>query len=192
MDKKNLAVFISGRGSNLLSIMKASEDADFPAKISVVVSNKPDAQGLELAEAAGIATESVDHTLFETREAFETEVLERLQHHKVDLVILAGFLRVLTPLFINAWNGSILNIHPSLLPEYKGLNTHARAIADGKKEAGCSVHYVVPELDSGKILVQRRVPILAGDTPETLAARVLEQEHIAYPLAIKEAVKNMK
>lgn len=191
MEKKNLAVFISGRGSNMVSIMEACEAADFPAKISVVVSNKPGATGLEIAEQAGIATECIDHTLFKTREEFETEILNSLQNYEVDLIVLAGFLRVLTPLFIKAWEGRILNIHPSLLPDYKGLNTHARAIADGRTEAGCTVHYVVPELDSGETLIQRSVPILNGDTPEILSARVLEQEHIAYPLAIKEAIKRM-
>lgn len=191
MHKKNLAIFISGRGSNMLSIMKACEEPDFPAQISVVLSNRPDALGLKTAADAGIATESVDHKNYDTRESFENELLARLENHDVDLIILAGFLRVLTPVFIRKWEGRILNIHPSLLPDYKGLHTHARAIEDGKSEGGCTVHYVVPELDSGPILVQKRVPILAGDTPETLAIRVLEQEHVAYPQAIKMAIEQM-
>lgn len=175
----------------MISIMKACEDVNFPARVVLVVSNRPDAKGLVTAQEAGIPTECVDHNDYDSRESFEEELLRRLAKHPVDMVILAGFLRVLTPVFIKAWEGRILNIHPSLLPEYKGLHTHARAIADGKAEGGCSVHYVVPELDSGEIIVQRSVPIIAGDTPDTLAARVLEQEHIAYPLAIKIAIENM-
>lgn len=183
--KLKLAVFISGRGSNMRSIVKACEQPDFPAQISVVLSNRPDAAGLVYARESGIATEMVDHKKYETREGFETEVLRAINKYDVDLIVLAGFLRVLTASFIEMFPGRIINIHPSLLPDYKGLHTHERAIADGKPEAGCTVHYVVPEIDSGEIIVQKRVPILKGDTPETLAARVLEQEHTAYPQAIR-------
>ena len=187
-EKKKLAILISGRGSNMLSIMKACEDEDYPAQIAVVLSNRPDAKGLDSAENAGIPAICVNHKDYPDRESFERALITALAPYTVDLVILAGFMRVLTPVFIRHFEGKILNIHPSLLPDYKGLDTHARAIADGKKEAGCTVHYVVPELDSGPIIVQKRVPILAGDTPDTLAARVLEQEHAAYPEAIRIAL----
>lgn len=188
VDKKNLAVFISGRGSNMRSIVAACADENFPARVSVVLSNRPDAAGLEFAKAHNIPTEIVDHKAFANREAFEAEINARLRAYPVDLIALAGFLRVLTSSFIESWpKDRIINIHPSLLPDYKGLHTHERAIADGKTEAGCTVHYVVPEIDSGEIIVQKRVPILAGDTPDTLSARVLEQEHTAYPEAIRIA-----
>lgn len=183
--KLKLAILISGRGSNMLSILKACEDSDFPAEISVVLSNRPDAQGIETAKTYGIATEVVDHKLFDTRESFEDMMLSCLGNHEIDLIILAGFMRILTPHFVEKWPDKIINIHPSLLPDYKGLHTHERAINDGKTEAGCTVHYVTPELDDGPIILQKRVPIVKGDTPETLATRVLEQEHIIYPEAIK-------
>jgi len=167
------------------SIMKACEDASYPAEISVVLSNKAEAEGLEIAKKAGITTEIVDHTAYETREDFEDEIQERLQNYDIDLIVLAGFMRILTASFVEQWPDQIINIHPSLLPDYKGLNTHARAIKDGKKEAGCTVHFVTADLDSGPTIAQRRVPIENGDTPETLAARVLVQEHDIYPEAIE-------
>lgn len=185
MKKLKLAIFISGRGSNMRSIIEACKQPDFPAEISVVVTNRPDAAGIEFAKSCGIKTEIVDHKSFENRESFEAEIQGRLQTYPIDLIILAGFLRILTASFIEKWPQKIINIHPSLLPDYKGLNTHERAIADGKSEGGCTVHYVVPEIDSGEIIVQKRVPILANDTPDTLSARVLVQEHIAYPEAIR-------
>lgn len=189
--KLKLAVFISGRGSNMLSILEASKSPDFPAEIVLVLSNRPDAKGLETARENGIATECVDHTLFDDRTDFENAISEKLRNYDLDLIILAGFMRILTAEFVEQWPNKILNIHPSLLPEYKGLHTHERAINDGKTEAGCTVHYVIPDLDSGEIIVQKRVPILEGDTPEILAARVLEQEHIAYPEAILEVAKGL-
>ena len=167
------------------SIMKACEDPSYPAEISVVLSNKAEAEGLEIAKKAGIATEIVDHTAYETREDFEDEIQERLQNYDVDLIVLAGFMRILTASFVEEWPDQIINIHPSLLPDYKGLNTHARAIEDGRKEAGCTVHFVTADLDSGPTIAQRRVPIESDDTPETLAARVLVQEHGIYPEAIE-------
>ena len=185
VDKLKLAIFISGRGSNMHSIMKACEDSSYPAEISVVLSNKAEAEGLEIAKKAGIATEIVDHTAYETREDFEDEIQERLQNYDVDLIVLAGFMRILTASFVEEWPDQIINIHPSLLPDYKGLNTHARAIEDGRKEAGCTVHFVTADLDSGPTIAQRRVPIESDDTPETLAARVLVQEHDIYPEAIE-------
>lgn len=169
----------------MLSILKACEDPNFPAEVVLVLSNRPDAKGLEAAKSAGIPTEVVDHKDFDSREDFEDEIQERLDHYDIDLIVLAGFMRILTASFVEQWPDQIINIHPSLLPDYKGLNTHARAIADGQKEAGCSVHFVIPDLDSGPVILQKRVPILKDDTPDTLAGRVLEQEHIAYPEAIK-------
>ncbi len=183
--KRKIAIFISGRGSNMLSILEACKDPDFPAEISVVLSNRPEAQGIKTAQDHGIATEIIDHKAYATREDFEDVILKRLKNHPVDLIVLAGFMRILTAHFIRKWPDKIINIHPSLLPDYKGLNTHARAINDGKKEAGCTVHYVIPDLDSGSIILQKRIPILDGDTPDSLSNRVLEQEHIAYPEAIK-------
>lgn len=191
LKKPKLAVFISGRGSNLRSILDACAAADYPAEISVVLSNRPDAEGLRVAADAGIPTETVDHKAYDTREDFEAEISRRLERHAVDLIVLAGFLRILTSSFVEQWPRQIINIHPSLLPDYKGTNTHARAIADGRTEAGCTVHYVVPELDSGEIIAQARVPILPDDTPERLAARVLVEEHRIYPEAIKSLAKSM-
>lgn len=186
-----LAIFISGRGSNMLSIMRACKDPDFAAEISVVLSNRPDAQGLKTAKDAGIATEIVDHKKFKTREEFEEEITKRLKYYEFDIIVLAGFMRILTDSFVKKFPRKIINIHPSLLPAYKGLNTHERALADGQREAGCSVHYVIPELDSGEVILQKKVPVLDDDTPQTLADRVLEQEHIAYPEAIKILSKNI-
>ncbi len=183
--KLKLAVFISGRGSNMLSIMEACKATDFPAEISVVLSNNPTAQGIISAQNAAIATEIVNHKEYKSREDFEDEITQRLENHEVDLIVLAGFMRILTSSFTDKWEGRIINIHPSLLPDYKGLNTHERAINDGKKEAGCTVHFVNEELDSGAIILQKRVPIIDGDTPDSLSARVLKQEHKAYPEAIK-------
>lgn len=169
----------------MLSIMEACKAADFPAEISVVLSNRPDADGIALAQKAGIQTEIVDHKEFESREVFEDEIQVRLENHDVDLIILAGFMRILTPSFVEKWPDKMINIHPSLLPDYKGLNTYERAINDGKTESGCTVHFVSADLDSGAIILQKRVAIHKGDTPDTLAARILEQEHKAYPEAIK-------
>lgn len=189
--KLKLAVFISGRGSNMLSILEACKNTDYPAEIVLVLSNRPDAQGLVSAKNAGIQTEVVDHTQFESREDFEDEIQDRLEKYDIDLIVLAGFMRVLTEGFVTQWPDRMINIHPSLLPDYKGLNTHARAIEDGQKEAGCTVHFVTPDLDSGPTILQKRVPIFEDDTAERLAARVLEQEHIAYPQAI-ELLANSK
>ncbi len=185
INKLNIAVFISGKGSNMLSIMEACKSDDFPAQISVVFSNKPTAGGIKIADDAGIKTEIVDHKIYADREAFEEEIQDRLENHDVDLIVLAGFMRILTSSFVEKWPDQIINIHPSLLPDYKGLKTHERAINDGKSESGCTIHFVSPELDSGPIILQKRVPILENDTPDVLAARVLEQEHKAYPEAIK-------
>ncbi len=189
--KLKLAVFISGRGSNMLSILEACKSDDFPAEIVLVLSNRPDAQGLLIAQNAGIPTEIVDHTEYDDRHSFEVELTERLEKYDVDLIILAGFMRILTPFFVEGWPNKIINIHPSLLPDYKGLNTHERAIKDARDEAGCTVHYVIPDLDSGPTILQKRVPVLEGDTPEILAQRVLEQEHIAYPEANRKIASSL-
>jgi phosphoribosylglycinamide formyltransferase 1 len=184
--KLNLAVFISGRGSNLQALIEACSQADFPARISLVLSNRPDAAGLLKATQACLANEIVDHTQYPDREAFEQALLERLAGYDVDLICLAGFMRILTPYFLKPWEGKIINIHPSLLPAYKGLNTHERILQDGQRQTGCTVHYVTPDMDSGPVIVQRRVQVRDGDTPEILALRVLEQEHIAYPEAVRK------
>ncbi len=169
----------------MLSIIEACKAADFPAEISVVLSNNPNAQGLISAKECAIATEIINHKEYKTREDFESEIENRLENYDVDLIVLAGFMRILTASFTDKWLDKIINIHPSLLPDYKGLNTHERAINDGKKEGGCTVHFVNADLDSGPVILQKRVPILEGDTADILAARVLEQEHKAYPEAIK-------
>ncbi|MCB1782699.1 MAG: phosphoribosylglycinamide formyltransferase [Alphaproteobacteria bacterium] len=192
LNKLKLAVFISGRGSNMLALMEACKRPDFPAEIVLVLSNRPDAKGLVSAKEAGIATEIVDHKGFSSRETFEAEVQKRLQAYTIDYIVLAGFMRVLTAGFVDQWLGRMVNIHPSLLPDYKGTDTHARVLADGKRETGCTVHYVVPDIDSGEIIVQKRVPVLEGDTPDSLAARVLEQEHVAYPEAIERLAATHK
>lgn len=180
-----LAVLISGRGSNLNALIHACRDPSFPAEICLVVSSRPGAGGIEFARAADIPAVTVDHKLYSDRRSFEDALQTEIIKSGAELVVLAGFMRVLTADFVHLWPGRMINIHPSLLPDYKGLDTHARALADGKKEAGCTVHYVVPAMDSGPIIVQKRVPILPGDTPEILAARVLEQEHLAYPEALR-------
>ena len=186
-DKINIAVLISGQGSNLQALIDACARNDFPACIGLVISNIEGAYGLERAAKAGIDAAVIAHKDYPDKQSFEQALLDRIAgvEPKVDLVCLAGFMRIVSPHFINAWDGRLINIHPSLLPAYKGVNTHARALADGVAEAGCSVHYVTPELDSGEIIVQRAVAVLEGDTEETLAARVLGQEHIAYPEAVE-------
>lgn len=183
--KLNLAILISGRGSNMQALVRACESPDFPARVAVVISNNPDAPGLIFARQAGIPAETVDHRAFGSRDAFEAALRRSLAKHPVDLICLAGFMRVLGADFTGAWPGRIINIHPSLLPAYKGLNVHERVLADGCTESGCTVHYVTPELDAGPVILQQSVPVLPGDTPETLAARVLEQEHAIYPEAVR-------
>lgn len=186
MSRKRVAVLISGRGSNMAALIDAAGDDAFPAEIVLVLSNRPDAGGLTVARQAGIATETVDHTAFgKDRAAFERRLQEKLTQHRIDLVGLAGFMRLLTPGFVGQWAGRMLNIHPALLPAFKGLDTHRRALAAGVKIHGASVHFVVPEMDSGPIVAQGAVPVHDGDTEATLAARVLAVEHRIYPLALK-------
>jgi len=179
MNKKRVAVLISGRGSNLQALLDAQQDA---YEIVLVVSNVPGAAGLERARTAGVEAVALDHRPYgKNREAFERDLDALLIQHNVQLVALAGFMRVLTPFFVRAWKGRLVNIHPSLLPKYPGTNTHARALEAGDSEHGASVHLVVEEVDSGEILGQARMPILPGDTPATLAERVLALEHKLYP-----------
>ena len=186
MAKQRVAVLISGRGSNMASLIEAAKADDYPAEIVLVVSNRPDAPGLTHAHNHGIATAVVDHTRYgKDREAFERALQDLLVAHRIDLVCLAGFMRLLTPWFVGQWPQRMLNIHPALLPAFKGLHTHERALAAGAKTHGATVHFVSAEMDSGPIIVQAEVPVLAGDTPDTLAARVLEAEHRIYPQALR-------
>jgi phosphoribosylglycinamide formyltransferase 1 len=184
--KKRVAILISGRGSNMTALIEAAKAKDYPAEIALVVSNRPDASGLARARSAGVATAVVDHTLFgDEREAFERALDGELRKSRIDLVCLAGFMRLLTPWFVMRWSGRMLNIHPSLLPQFKGLHTHRRALEAGAKRHGATVHFVVPEMDSGPIVAQDSVVVREGDTEETLAARVLELEHQIYPRALR-------
>jgi phosphoribosylglycinamide formyltransferase 1 len=182
--RKRVGVLISGRGSNMMALAAAARDADYPADIVCVVSNRPEAEGLKHAAAMGIATKVIDHRAYGSREAFEAALNQYLQSQRLDFIALAGFMRVLTPGFIEAWRDRTINIHPSLLPAYRGFNTHARALAGGAAEHGCTVHIVRAELDSGPIIAQAKVPVFASDTAETLAARVLIEEHRLYPHAL--------
>ncbi len=186
MTRKRVAVLISGRGSNMAALIEAAKDNSYPAEIALVVSNRPDAGGLVSARAAGIATEVVDHTKFgKDRAAFERALQAVLEKHRIDIVCLAGFMRLLTPWFVGQWQERMLNIHPALLPAFKGLDTHQRALEAGAKIHGATVHFVVPEMDSGPIVAQGAVRVRDGDSEETLAARVLAVEHRIYPLALK-------
>lgn len=185
MTKKNVAVLISGSGSNLQALIDACNAPDYPAQITLVLSNKPDAFGLTRAQNAGIATCVIAHKDFSSREAFDKTMHAALMAARIDIICLAGFMRVLSPWFVEKWQGKMINIHPSLLPKYKGLHTHQRALEAGDKEAGCTVHWVSADVDEGEIILQARVPILPGDSAETLAARVLGQEHIIYPQALR-------
>lgn len=182
---KRVAILISGGGSNMVTLAD-SMAGDHPARPCLVLSNVPDAGGLQKARDRGIPADVVDHRDFKgDREAFENALVSAIDPHAPDILCLAGFMRILTPLFITRYAGKMLNIHPSLLPKYKGLHTHARALAAGDAEAGCSVHEVTAELDGGPILGQARVPVRPADTPDSLAARVLEQEHRLYPAVLR-------
>jgi phosphoribosylglycinamide formyltransferase 1 len=182
--RRRTAVLISGRGSNLQALLAAAQAADYPADIALVISNRPNAAGLALAREAGVTATAVDHKAYPTRAEFDAELDRALRRHDIELVACAGFMRILTGRFLDAWAGSIINIHPALLPLYKGLDTHGRALADGVRVHGCTVHYVVPEIDAGPIIAQAAVPVLSGDTAETLASRVLAAEHRLYPMAL--------
>ncbi|MBF0356772.1 MAG: phosphoribosylglycinamide formyltransferase [Alphaproteobacteria bacterium] len=182
--KKRVGVLISGRGSNLQALIDAQSAPDYPAQIVRVISNIPDVFGLERAQKAGLPTAVIPHKNYPDRPSFEAALNAQLKADGVEIVCLAGFMRVLTDGFVSSWSGRLINIHPSLLPSFKGLHTHERAIAEGVRFSGCTVHFVVPEMDSGPIIVQSAVPVLQEDTPDKLASRVLEQEHLIYPLAL--------
>ena len=181
--KPRLAILISGRGSNMQAFIEACNRGALDADIGVVMSNNPDAAGLKRAADSGIATRCINHRDYDSREAFDAAMVTALAPFEPDLVILAGFMRILTPVFIEPFYGRLLNIHPSLLPKYPGLNTHQRALDAGDTEAGVTVHYVTPELDGGPPIIQARVPVLPGDDADSLAARVILQEHVIYPIA---------
>ena len=191
---KNIVILISGDGSNMAAIVQAARESDWArrlgARVAAVISNRPGAGGLAHARAQGIAAEVVDHQAFGTREAFEAQLAQAIDRHQPALLVLAGFMRVLTPGFVMRYAGRLLNIHPSLLPAFPGLHTHARAIEAGCRFAGATVHHVTAQLDHGPIVEQAVVPVLPGDTPESLAARVLTQEHLIYPRAIARVLQN--
>jgi phosphoribosylglycinamide formyltransferase-1 len=179
-----VAVLISGRGSNLKALIAACSAPDYPAEIALVISNVADAGGLARAKEAGIAAAVIEHGNFASREAFDEAMQSHLDKAKVELICLAGFMRILSDAFVRHWQGRMINIHPSLLPAFKGTDVHEHAIAAGVRISGCTVHYVIPELDSGPIIAQAAVPVNPGDTSKRLAERVLEAEHVLYPLAL--------
>lgn len=185
MRKIRISVLISGGGTNLQAIIDACARDDFPAQIALVISNKAKAYGLERAKKAGIATKVINHKDYDSRESFEDDINVALKECDTELVCLAGFMRILGAGFVNGWKDRMINIHPSILPSYKGLHTHERAIEDGVRFAGCTVHYVRPEMDDGPIILQAAIAIAADDTPDSLAARVLQAEHKIYPEAVK-------
>lgn len=191
MSRKRVGVLISGRGSNMKALFEAARDPAYPAEIVHVVSNIADAPGLAWAQAQGLSTHVLSHKGFASREAYDAALSAHLKAQNLDLICCAGFMRILTPSIINDWQGRMLNIHPSLLPAYKGLHTHERAIADGAKSHGASVHVVTAELDGGPVIAQASVPVLPGDTPATLAARVLEVEHPLYVKALALVARSM-
>ncbi|ABM95592.1 phosphoribosylglycinamide formyltransferase [Methylibium petroleiphilum] len=186
---KRIVILISGRGSNMEAIVEACAAQAWPARISAVISNRADAAGLDYAAARGIATSAVEHRAYPDRERFDAALAEAIDQHAPDLVVLAGFMRILTAGFVQRYAGRLLNIHPSLLPAFTGLHTHRRAIEAGCKLAGATVHYVTAELDHGPIVAQAAVPVLPDDTEQTLAARVLASEHRLYPMAVRWAVE---
>ncbi len=183
--KKRLGILISGRGSNMAALIEACQDPDYPAEIAVVISNRPDAKGLDNARAAGLRAEAIDHKAYDGRESFEDAMQAVLEDAGVDLLLHAGFMRIVTEGFVNKWLGKSLNIHPSLLPSFGGLHVHEQALEAGVKITGATVHFVTNELDGGPIVGQIAVPVLPGDTPDTLGARVLEKEHLLFPLCVK-------
>lgn len=185
MAKLKVAVLVSGRGSNLQALLDACQAPDFPAEITLVLSNKAGAQALDRARAAGIGARFLDHTLYENREAFEKAMDELIRDSGAQLVALAGFMRILTPWFVDRWKDRLINIHPSLLPAFRGVHTHERALEQGVRIHGATVHYVRAEMDDGPIIGQAAVPVLPNDDPDTLAARVLEAEHKLYPACLR-------
>jgi phosphoribosylglycinamide formyltransferase-1 len=183
--RKRTTILISGRGSNMMSLVEAARAKDFPAEIVCVISNRPEAAGIAWAKSQGIDTLVIDHKAFKNRDAFEAELDKALAATRAEIVALAGFMRLMTPAFVARWQDRMINIHPSLLPAFKGLHTHEQALAAGVKVAGCTVHYVRLEMDAGPIIAQAAVPVVSGDTPATLSARVLAAEHRLYPAALR-------
>lgn len=188
---KRIVILISGRGSNMRSIVEACAAEQWPAQVVAVISNRPGAGGLAFAAGHGIATQVVDHKVFATREAFDAALAQAIDAHAPDLVVLAGFMRILGADFVRRYEGRMLNIHPSLLPAFPGLHTHQRAIEAGCKLAGATVHFVTPALDHGPIVIQAVVPVHPGDDEAALSARVLEREHVVYPLAVRWCVSGV-
>lgn len=182
---KSIVILISGRGSNMESLLAAVARGDLPVRVAAVISNRPDAKGLETAAVQGVPTAVVDHKAYVGREAFDTALVECIDRFAPDLVVLAGFMRILTEGFVRHYDGRLLNIHPSLLPSFPGLHTHQRALEEGVRIHGCTVHFVTPALDHGPVVVQAAVPVFDGDDEASLAARVLAQEHVVYPLAVR-------
>jgi phosphoribosylglycinamide formyltransferase-1 len=182
---KNIVILISGRGSNMEAIVRAQQAQRWPARIAAVISNKADAPGLAFAQAHGIATAVVDHKAYASRDSFDAALRDTIDGFAPDLVVLAGFMRILTVPFVEHYAGRMLNIHPSLLPLFPGLHTHRQALAAGVREHGATVHFVTPELDHGPSVLQARIPVLPGDTEESLAERLLAEEHIIYPQAVR-------
>jgi phosphoribosylglycinamide formyltransferase-1 len=182
---KNIVILISGRGSNMEAIANACADEHWNARIAAVISNRPEAAGLAFAASRGIPTASLDHRAFASRDAFDLELADLVDGYRPDVVALAGFMRILTSAFVARFEGRLVNVHPSLLPAFEGLHTHRRAIAAGCKVSGATIHFVTPALDHGPIIAQAVVPILPGDTDDTLAARVLAREHVIYPRAVR-------
>ena len=185
MPKRRVAVLVSGRGSNMVALAEACQAPGFPAEIALVLSNRPDAGGLARAASMGIATAVVDHKSFDTRLAFEEAVHETLVAANIEIVCLAGFMRILSSTFVERWSGRMLNVHPSLLPSFSGLDTHARALKAGVRLHGCTVHIVTPELDAGPIVVQAAMPVFNDDTPESLATRLIAEEHRCYVTGLR-------
>lgn len=185
MTRRRVAILISGRGSNMASLIEAARAPGYPAEIALVLSNRPDAGGLDRAREAGVEALAIDHKAYSTRESFEQALDEALRARGIELICLAGFMRVLTNWFVERWAGRMINIHPSLLPLFRGTHTHRRALEEGVLVHGCTVHFVVPELDAGPIVAQAAVPVIPGDTEESLAKRILVQEHILYPQALR-------
>ena len=180
-----LAVLISGTGSNLQAILDAIDAGELPARVSLVLSNKAGAAGLARAERAGVPAQAIDHRGFPDRASFDQAMIERIDAHGADTVVLAGFMRILSPGFVHHYQGRLINIHPSLLPKYPGLNTHARALEAGDREHGCSLHFVTDELDGGPLIAQARFPVAANDTAETLSEKVQAREHRLYPQVLR-------
>ena len=182
---KSIVILISGRGSNMEALVRAAADGVVPARVAAVIANRPDAIGLQIAEGLGVETRVVDHTQYGDRSAFDAALALAIDSYAPDLVVLAGFMRILTDGFVERYAGRMFNIHPSLLPAFKGLHTHRRVLEEGVRVHGCTVHFVTPELDHGPVIIQAVVPVLDGDDEQMLAARVLEQEHQIYPMAVR-------